>query len=109
MFHPTRLGVDLPVLLLIHGDHLANTIEDHTASAGGSLIDGSNKVRHAILLEAEALVLGDLSGLPLGRASQEGFAGHAFLPLGLDFVDGEQALGGADGRQPSVNFNLSGF
>src|ERR1700687_2336777 len=39
VFHPTRLGEDLLVLLLSDGDDLSCVVEDHEASARGPLVD----------------------------------------------------------------------
>jgi hypothetical protein len=42
MLDPTRLRVDLGVLVLGYGDDLAGLIENHTAGAGSALVYGED-------------------------------------------------------------------
>ena len=46
MLHPAGTRHDLPVLQLVPGDLAARMIEDHAPSAGRTLIDCGNEVRH---------------------------------------------------------------
>jgi hypothetical protein len=42
VFDPTRLGVDLGVLVLGYGDDLAGLIKNHTAGTGRALVYGED-------------------------------------------------------------------
>src|SRR5215217_6934409 len=46
MFHPTGLRINLPMLLLVHGDDVSPVIENHKTSAGCTLIDCRNVLGH---------------------------------------------------------------
>jgi hypothetical protein len=46
MLNPTWLRVNLLVFFLIHGNDFTRMIEDHKASAGGSLVNCSNILSH---------------------------------------------------------------
>jgi hypothetical protein len=46
MLHPAGVRHDLPVLQLVSGDLAARMIEDHAPTAGRTLIDCGDEVRH---------------------------------------------------------------
>jgi hypothetical protein len=55
MLDPARLRVDLLVLELMEADNTAAVVEDHEASAGGTLIDCTYVLSH---VKGPPLVLG---------------------------------------------------
>jgi hypothetical protein len=46
MFDPARLGIDLLVLQLMFTNWLTRMVEDHAASAGGSLVYSNDEFGH---------------------------------------------------------------
>ncbi len=46
VFHPAGHGIDLPVLVLRHGDGIAGTVEHDEAGAGRALVDGADVAGH---------------------------------------------------------------
>jgi hypothetical protein len=56
VFDPARLRVNLPMLFLSDGNNSASRIENHTARAGGALVNSSNVPRQMHLFALTALV-----------------------------------------------------
>jgi len=50
VFHPSRLRIDLLVFLLIDSNNLTGMIEEHTARAGSTLVDGGYVFIHDVIL-----------------------------------------------------------
>src|SRR5580765_3347928 len=47
MLDPSRLGIDLLMFALSHGDDSAGTVEDDETGAGSPLVDGTDVSRHS--------------------------------------------------------------
>jgi hypothetical protein len=56
VLHPSGSGQDLGMLKLVLGNFASRVIEDHAASAGRTLIDCSDEVRHDGTLAVRAFV-----------------------------------------------------